>query len=283
MVSIPRRIVSPVRKRRLIGDERGLTIIELLVASLIGIIVVAAAFELYLTQHKNWIIQDQITDAQQSARASITMLSKHIRMAGYGLPDQLVAIMAANTDPDTLTVMYQPPGMCEVPIEWDMPQPSAELRCDGHDISCFEENHLAYIYEAASDTGEFFLITEVQVTAAHIQHNTTILSRNYITGSLVSMVNAYRFFIDKSDTLHPVLMLEDLGKQAKPFAENIEDLQFRYIMQNGDTLDVPNQSNLVRRILVTVTARTDNTDLQFEGEYRRREFATEIQVRNLGF
>jgi len=283
MVSLLKLLIKPNRRSLLIGNERGLTLIELLVASVIGIIVVGAAFQLYITQHKNWIIQDQITDTQQSARASIKMLSKHIRMAGYGLPEKVEPFYASNTNPDTLVVVYQPPGMCEAPIEWDMPQPSSELRCDGHDISCFEQDRLAYIYEAAADTGEFFIITEVQVAAAHIQHNKTILSRNYKKGSEVFLVNAYRFFIDKSDTLHPVLMVEDISKPAEPFAENIEDLQFRYIMQNGDTLDVPNQPDLVRRVLITVIGRTDKTDLQFEGEYRRREFATEVQVRNLGF
>lgn len=271
------------RRWRILGDQRGLTLLELLVASVIGLIVVASAFELYLTQHRNWLIQDGVTDAQHAARASIKMLSGHIRMAGYGLREEIGALEADNANPDTLLVIYQPPGRCEAPIEWDMPQPSSELRCDGHDISCFEENRYAYIYDPSADTGEFFIITEVQAAAAHIQHNKTILSRKYKKGSQVYMIEAYRFYIDQSDSLHPVLMVEQMGEPAEPFAENIEDLQFRFVMQNGDTLDVPDRPSLVRQVLIDLTARTNREDLQFEDEYRRREFATKVQVRNLGF
>ncbi len=271
-----------LRRLRIPGGQRGITLIELLVASIIGLIVVGSAFELYLTQHRNWLIQDEVTDAQHAARASVKMLSGHIRMAGFGLREEIGALEAANANPDTLLVIYQPPGRCEAPIEWDMPQPSAELRCDGHDISCFEEDRYAYIYDPVADTGEFFIITEVQVAASHIQHNKTIFSRKYPKGSEVYMIEAYRFFIDQSDSLHPVLMVEEMGEPAEPFAENIEDLQFRFIMQNGDTLDVPNQPSLVRQVLIDITARTNREDLQFEGEYRRREFATKVQVRNLG-
>jgi hypothetical protein len=99
----------------------------------------------------------------------------------------------------------------------------------------------------------------------------------------VYMIEAYRFYVDQSDSLHPVLMVEEMGELAEPFAENIEDLQFRFVMQNGDTLDVPNQPSLVRQVLIDLTARTNREDLQFENEYRRREFATKVQVRNLGF
>jgi prepilin-type N-terminal cleavage/methylation domain-containing protein len=268
---------------RLLGGQRGMTLIELLVSSIIGLIVVASAFELYLTQHRGWLIQDEISDAQQAARASIRMLSGHIRMAGFGLPEQIGPLVAHDANPDTLMVIYQPPGHCEAPIEWDMPQPSAELRCDGHDISCFEQNRWAYIYDPTADTGEFFVITEVQAAAAHIQHNTTVLSRCYPKGSQVFMIEAYRFYIDQSDSLHPVLMVEEMGEPAAPFAENIENLQFRFVMLNGDTLNIPNQPGLVRQVLVDLTARTNREDLQFQDEYRRREFATKVQVRNLGF
>ncbi len=266
---------------------------ELMVASIIGAVLVMSVFQLYLSQHRSWIIQDEVTDAQQSARASIRMLSDHIRMAGYALPDGMPAIIAWNTDPDTLMVFYQPPGMCDAPLEWDMPQPSAELRCDGHDISCFEENKWAYIYDPAADTGEFFVITEVQEASSHIQHNTTVLSRKYPKGSQVFMVEAYRFYIDQgadpeAATAVPTLMVEKMGEGGPvAFADYIDDLQFRFVMQNGDTLDVPNYANLVRRVFVTVSARTarpEQLDESIDEEiYRHREFATEVQVRNLGF
>lgn len=266
--------------RSVIGNQRGSTLLELLVASFIGLIVVGSAFEIYLTQHEHWIIQDEVTDAQQSARAAIKMLAGHIRMAGYGLPAGMDPIISVNSDPDTLVTINQPAGLCEAALTQPMAQPSSILQCTGYDVSCFAADLWAYIYDPGADTGEFFQVQQVQEGSSQIQP--PALSRSYPQGSNVFLVEEYRFFIDRSDTLHPTLMVQTIGGQPEPYADNIEDLQFRYVMQNGDTLDVPNQPDLVRRVFVTAIARTDRTDLQFEGQYRRRQFATDIQVRNLG-
>lgn len=271
----------PRRHGGWLGNQRGVTMLELLVASFIGIIVVGSAFQLYLTQHKNWLIQDEITDAQHAGRASIIMLSKHIRMAGHAIPDIVEPFTAVNSNPDTLMVIYRPAANCEAPLEHPMPQPSAELRCDGHDISCFEVGELAYIYDPFADIGEFFVITHVQ-QSSHIQHRPGQLTHKYPKGSQVFMIDAYRFYVDESDTLHPMLMVEKMGQPAEPYAENIEDLQFRFVMRSGDTLDVPIPARQVREVLIDVVARTDREDLQSTGEgYRRRPFSTEVFVRNL--
>ncbi|MFC1475381.1 prepilin-type N-terminal cleavage/methylation domain-containing protein [Candidatus Zixiibacteriota bacterium] len=284
MYNIFNRVMHGRRSpRRIIGNQRGLTLIELLVASVIGLIVVGSAFKLYLTQHQTWLIQDEVTDAQQAARASVKMLSKHIRMAGYGLPSGISAIEAADANPDTLMVINQATESWDVYLGKDMPLPSAELSCNGYDVSCFSDGGWAYIYDPVADIGEYFLISHVQPDAAHLQHNTMPLSQKYPKGSKVIPIEALRFFIDNSDSLHPMLMVEKIGQRPEPFAEDIENLQFRYVMQNADTLDIPNQASLVRQVLVTITARTSRTDLQFEDEYRHREFATQVQVRNLGY
>jgi len=264
-------------------NQHGTTLIELLISSLIGLIVVASGFEIYLTQHRNWVIQDEVTDAQQSARVSIKMLSRHMRMAGYGLPDGMMPIIAENNDPDAIMILYQPPGGCQATLRKDMTGVSTDLFCNDQDLLCFKVNGWGYIHDPSTDSGEFFVITEVKDAPNRILHQLTPLSKEYPEGSLVLMIEAYRFYVDGPDSTCPMLMVERMGQAPEPFADNVEDLQFRYVMQNGDTLDIPNLPDLVRRILVTITTRTARADLQFEGEYRRRQFATEVQVRNLGF
>jgi len=163
-----------------------------------------------------------------------------------------------------------------------MPQPSSELRCDGHDISCFEENTWAYVYDPVADTGEFFYITKVQVAASHIQHNTAPLSRKYPKGSTVMMMDLYKFYIDTTDTDHPNLMVQREGNQTYVYAEDIEDLQFRYGLANGVFVDVPPSASVIREVLITLTARTARKDFQFQGDHRRRTLTSDVKVRNLG-
>jgi prepilin-type N-terminal cleavage/methylation domain-containing protein len=262
--------------------QRGMTLVELLVALVISGIIISAGYGIYLTQHEGWIIQGQVTDMQQNARVAMHELEGKIRMAGYGLPGGIDPIYAKNTNPDTITIVFQNEINCEAPLELTMPTPGSELRCDGHDVSCFKDNTWAYIYDSAADTGEFFWITSVQVGSSRIQHNTMDLSRCYPVGSTVMFVDLYKFYIDRSDTNHPNLMRQGVGETPQVYAENIEDLQFRYGLANGVFLDVPPAVSVVREVLITLTARTERKDLQFLGKYRRRTLSSDVKVRNLG-
>ncbi|MCK4403608.1 MAG: prepilin-type N-terminal cleavage/methylation domain-containing protein [candidate division Zixibacteria bacterium] len=264
------------------GHPEGFTLMELLIALVITGIVVSAGFSLYLTQHEGWIIQEQITNMQQNVRAAMHELETRIRMAGYGLPGGIQPIYAANTNPDTITIVFQNEFGCEAPITHSMPQPSSELRCDTFDVSCFVEDTWAYIYDPVADTGEFFYITHVQVSASHIQHNTAPLSRRYPKGSTVMMVDLFKFYIDTTDSNHPHMMVQKVGASPAVYAEDIEDLQFQYGLANGVFVDVPPAASVVREILITLTARTERKDLQFAGEYRRRTLTSGVKVRNLG-
>ena len=68
-----------------IKDEKGMTLVELLVALLLTFIVASAALEFYASQHNQWLAQTDISDMQQNARALLDELSRNIRSAGYGI------------------------------------------------------------------------------------------------------------------------------------------------------------------------------------------------------
>jgi prepilin-type N-terminal cleavage/methylation domain-containing protein len=265
-----------------VRSQNGFTLVELLVALVISGFMLSAGYGIYLTQHQGWIVQEQVSNMQQNIRAALHELENRIRMAGYGLQGGFQPIYAANTNPDTITVLFQDESSVQVPLEEDMPQTSAELRFDGHDISSFEEDTWVYIYDPTADTGEFFYITAVQVAACHIQHNTMTLSRCYPKGSMVMVLNMYKFYLDTSDAGHPNLMVQREGDQAYVYAEDIEDLQLQYGLANGVLVDVPPLGTLVREVQITISARTERTDLQFEGDYRRRTLVSNVKVRNLG-
>jgi prepilin-type N-terminal cleavage/methylation domain-containing protein len=263
-------------------NEKGVTLIELLVALVMTGIITSAGFGIYLTQHEGWIIQEQVSNMQQNARASMHELETKIRLAGYGLPGGIEPIYASNTNPDTITIAFQNEFNCEATLEHAMSSPSSELRCDGHDVSCFSESTWAYIYDRSADTGEFFWITQVQTGSSQILHSGMDLSRCYPTGSIVMYVERYKFYIDKTDTTHPNLMRQGVGETPQVYGEDIENLQFRYGLANGVFVDVPPAASVVREVLVTLTARTARKDLQFQGQYRRRNLTSDVKVRNLG-
>jgi len=266
-------------------NNLGFTLMELMIASIIGIIATAAAVEIYIHQHKNWIIQEGVSDLQQNGRAGIDEIAAKTRMAGYGVSFQgLEAIVSSGTPgtsiPDSITLVFLHEPMCTTTLSAPMPQPSAELKVQG-DISCFEDGQWVYIYDPFADDGEFFVITHVQVAAFHIQHNTMVLSKKYPAGSELYTFDVFRYFVDNwSDSTHPRLMRQEHSSAPDIYADNICDLQIRYVLTDGSIVDTINMARYVRQVDLVLVARTNKEDLLLK-DYRYDTLTTSIQVRNL--
>jgi len=259
----------------------GFTIIEILIAVLLAGLITSAAMALYLTQRKQLFVQEEVSDMQASIRAAMAELSTRIRMAGYNVPDGIQAISASNTNPDTITLVYDSDLLQGVQIEHAMPQPSAELRCDGHNLDGLNEGDWAFIYDPNTKTGEFFLVTQVQYSD-HIQHNTMPLSKAYPAGSKVMKLNRFKYFIDRTDANHPNLMVQFDFSAPVVYAENITNLDFRYILSSGAMVDVPPDAYMIREVSTTVQARNNKPDQDSASPYRTRSLNARVKVRNLG-
>ncbi len=267
--------------KNLLKVSSGFTLVELLIACIIGAIAVAAGFELFIGQNKSHIIQTSLSDMQQNGRAAIDELVDKIRQAGYRLEQGIPALSGSDTDPDTIRLCFLAEPQCTARLSDAMPQPSAELKCSGYDISCFQMDTWAYIYDPNTKTGEFFFITEVQASAMHIQHNLAQLSKCYPANSQIFNLDFYKYYVDNSDTLHPRMMMEKNGENPVIYSDNIEDMQFHYVMANGDVYDTVGVDRYVREVEIALTARTEKNDL-FIHEYRRDTLSTRVMVRNLG-
>jgi len=262
-------------------NSKGASLVELMIGLFLAALVTTAIFEVYINQHKNWLIQEDVTEIQQSARAAIDELTRNIRMAGHELPIGLPPIEAYNTDPDTIVINFVEDG-CQAVIEHPMPQPSKELRCDGHDVSCFYDGQWAYIFQPDSGGGEFFEISHVQTGSAHIQHNTMPLSKVYPEDAILLALQRMKYYVDYSDSLHPNLMIVLPGRAPEVYAENITDLQFRYRMKNGSLVDVPPIIEDVRAVEITLNGRSDQPDPDFPNNpYRNRTYSSIVNLRNL--
>jgi len=64
-------------------NRKGFTLVELLIVMVIAGVVLAAVFQMYNFQQKNAVVQEQVTDLQQNLRASMYLMERDIRMAGY--------------------------------------------------------------------------------------------------------------------------------------------------------------------------------------------------------
>jgi Tfp pilus assembly protein PilW len=99
--------------RTILRNERGMSILELLIASFLTVLLVSAALEFYLTSHKTWITQTDVAEIQQNARVCLDEMAGVMRMAGYGLPAGHPAFVVGS---DSLTVYYQRNGSVDTTL-----------------------------------------------------------------------------------------------------------------------------------------------------------------------
>lgn len=66
-----------------LDNERGLTLIELLITIIISSLMSAAVVNTVTMQRRSYALQEQITDMVQSSRVTMAMMTREIRMAGY--------------------------------------------------------------------------------------------------------------------------------------------------------------------------------------------------------
>ena len=80
----------------LIKNEKGFTIVEILVALTIDFVVLAGIYTAFYSQQKSHVKEQQVVDAQQNVRGSATFMTREIRLAGMERPSAGVAgILAA--------------------------------------------------------------------------------------------------------------------------------------------------------------------------------------------
>jgi len=270
-------------------SHNGVSLLEVLIALAITGVITLAIFRTYITQHKNYMAQEDVTEIQQNARVVIDELSRHIRMAGNNLPHGLEAIKSSNTNPDTITITYCQ-NDCKTHLSTPMPLPSAELKC-GSDISCFNDNQWVYIFDpdSGSASGEWFLISHIQAAAFHIQHNTMSLSKCYDANAVLLSMNQIKFFVDNTtDPDHPNLMMQLPGQSPQIYADNINDMQFQFTLKNGMVVDQPLLAEDIREVLIAITGRSRIQDYEASIDvedpnsgFRLRTYTSSVNIRNL--
>lgn len=271
-------------QRNILKSRAGTTLIEIMIALMLMGVITTGILTLYTEQHRNYIVQEDVVNVQQNTRAAIEELSRNIRMAGHGLPVGLSGLEAYDTNPDTLVLLYLASD-CETHLLTAMTQVTSPLSC-ATPIDCFYDGQAVYIYNADSALGEWVTVSTVDTSAQQIYHVTDPLSRLYHTNSKVLALTRVKFFIDNTtDPDHPALMVQLQGGAPQVYAENINDLQFRYRLASGLMVDAPSLIENVREVLVNIQGRSIEEGLGADSDstgYRYRSLSTSVFTRNIG-
>lgn len=94
--------------------EKGVTLIELMVALVICGIIVAAIYRLFVAQARSYTVQDQVAESQQNVRNAMELLLRDIRMAGFD--DDMTPIPIQPPDPPII-----PTGSSRIEVCYEYP------------------------------------------------------------------------------------------------------------------------------------------------------------------
>jgi prepilin-type N-terminal cleavage/methylation domain-containing protein len=64
-------------------NEKGVTLIELLIVLVISVTLVGGIYRLFVAQTRAYTVQDQVVEVQQSIRGGMEIILRDLRMAGY--------------------------------------------------------------------------------------------------------------------------------------------------------------------------------------------------------
>ena len=242
------------------GNDRGFSLVEMLVSVTIMLAVTAGIFAVMNPAHGTFQTQPEVADMQQRLRVGVDTLYKDILMAGAGaysgtqagalnnffapvLPYKQGANAAIDDGAlrfrsDGITLMYIPQTVAQTTISAPMPNESAELKVNNEPgcppppaaDSClcgFKVGMTVLIYD---DSGSFdtLTVTQVQCPAAHLQHNQQgDLSKKYSTNAKITQMAMHVYYLD---TTTNQLMHYDgtTAGVANPVVDNVVGLSFEY-------------------------------------------------------
>jgi len=327
------RKVLAMQKSR-IGNNAGFTLIELLVAIALGLVIMAGLFRTFKVQQDSYVIQDQVSAMQQNLRAAMHFITRDLQMAGYytnfdrnsrqldwndldgdsnpanntetGRPllfavnDASLAGVKANTD---IIVIVKAgaegrtltggegasAGLISLATRDLDGDGAVDLNNTGKSFGLLVKQDLSF--------ADFFQVDSASGTI----NPPGGLTQNYTSGDTVFRTDIIIYRVDDTTPTRPCLVRKNLGDDNgyQVIAENIDNLQFRYLLNDGTQTNDPagNQAR-VRAVEVLLVARTafaqrgyrDTSSITFGGttipapndSYRRKTLNTIVKTRNVG-
>ncbi|MDP3297301.1 MAG: prepilin-type N-terminal cleavage/methylation domain-containing protein, partial [Thermodesulfovibrionia bacterium] len=286
----------------------GFTLIELMIAITITVLAMAAVYTSFIVQQRSFTTQDQVAETELSSKIGFDMLINDIRDAGFGYPDDDNAVngftgaitaidSGINNGPDTLTLVG---GFRQIAtLQSDTSIGANQIQicyCTAPPCSSAQFN-IANRSNLSVEGLTFATITAIIVTNPCTAVNPIILTldrdmtNSIPAGRPVYLVEDVTYQINGTD-LQKVVAGGGAGN-VDTIANNIDDLQFSEIDQDGDgdtdrlrisllartagqdqTLD-PNTKPYFATGITLENNTTADTDL-----FRRRIWSMEVALRN---
>ena len=269
--------------------DKGLTLLELVIALTISAILIAAVYRTFVRQQKTFTVQEQVVEMQQSARASISRMMEELRMAGFGNVAMVLPVSVSGQNfPNVINPDSPAPGALTIisavgegVVITGIPslnQITLSKIVDSQGQPLFDLADRRYVSVGGLES---YTISAIDTDTKTITLN-GVLKYNHIPNrTLVFAIRAFTYQVVSEGGVMTLERDENTGAGLQPVADDIEVLQFEYLDEAGNPTADPAE---ICRIRVVVTARTDEADPELkDGDgYRRRQIASNVYLRNRG-
>ena len=328
MAVIKKELCMNTKNRKNINVQ-GFTLVELLVAMFITLLVMGTIFLTFKSQQDSYVIQDQITATQQNLRSAMYVLTRDIQMAGYytnfdtdtytrdwddldgdneiirpllfsrnnvadgggdNIKDNTDVIIIVKASSEGRRLVAGEDATAGI-----ITLTSRDLDGDGDDDLDNTGKKYGILAKEDVSAAEFF---EVDSAAGNITPPGG-LTQNYDVGDWIFRADVIIYRIDENAT-NPSLRRRNVGSDNgyQVVAENIDNLQFRYLLSDGTWTHNPaGQEPNVRAVEISLLARTANTNRGYtdtntynigdvsptpNDAYRRKLLCSIVKTRNIG-
>lgn len=273
-------------------NERGNSLLELLVAVAITTLAISISSGLLSATRRTATQQELLTEASINLRTVLDTLVRDIRLAGACLPvtGDFIALDGTNSgDQDEIwirTGLVRSDMSCiRTTTTSDLVRTTNVIPVES--VDGFAAGARVYIRGPAGN-GEYFTITGVDSTNKRLS-KTTPLGTDYPAGSGVYAIDERHYYLNLWNAPWgptPELMLEVGGQTPQSFAVGVELLNFSYQLRRNcppcDVTDLPaseDEWRLVEQVILEARVRSDRQGP--DGTFLRRQASVNIKPRNL--
>lgn len=262
------------RRRR---DAAGFGLIELMIAMVLGLIVIGAAFAVFMSNQSTFRANEGLARIQEGVRVAFELMSRDIRAAGGSACSNVSVV--ETTDADSLRFRDTPitgnANELTVTSGDDMAyrvvaSTSSSVTLDPDQVDdaqeVFEKDDLLLLCNARKT----FLVTATGVTADTISH--TPLPDGYVPTSdeyappdavMLARFRSVRWFVADNGRGGRSLYVSRLGGTPEEVVEGVQNITFSYLRDGANQyVAAPGSWNDVVAVRIDMTLTGDDIDRQ---------------------
>lgn len=261
--------VSPQMKRY--ASEKGLSLLEVLIASTIAIIAIAGILYIYHIQHKNMVVQSGVAEMHMNSQYTLQETQYYLKHAGVGLPNHRHNIfpygqglgLRQNLSQKKITAVKHSSGNSSTRTTFRIPFHSDSLfKYFVWPEGCEIDTTIQSISIVGNDTLLVIPMNSNNFPNAPTPINLIPVEHQYLARDTQSFFRVQALAGSRSDLVPDTLTL----------AEGIDTLSFKFVsIEKCTTSVLPVDLDTIQRILIKVSARTLKLDGTYAGDGYHRE------------